>query len=85
PVTADFEAAHFEARRSIYAYCFFCNVAEFGNSAINTPEKGRKKRIIPPGKEALLWKDVDLFNLRAERKKWEKLNAGREGFIQSTR
>ena len=85
PVTVDFEAAHFEARRSIYAYCFFCNVAEFGNSAINTPEKDRKKRIIPPGKEDLLWKDVDLFNLRAERKKWEKLHAGREGFIQSTR
>ena len=85
PVTADFEAAHFEARRSIYAYCFFCNVAEFGNSAINTPEKDRTKRIIPPGKEDLLWKDVDLFSLRAERKKWEKLTAGREGFIQSTR
>ena len=85
PVTADFEAAHFEARRSIYAYCFFCNVAEFGNSAINTPEKDRTKRVIPPGKEELLWKDVDLFSLRAERKKWEKLNAGRDGYIQSTR
>ncbi|MFX1563189.1 MAG: tetratricopeptide repeat protein, partial [Promethearchaeota archaeon] len=27
PVTADFKAAHFDARRSIYAYCFFANVA----------------------------------------------------------
>ncbi|MFX0076046.1 MAG: hypothetical protein ACFE96_11425, partial [Candidatus Hermodarchaeota archaeon] len=29
PVTADFKAAHFDARRSIYAYCFFVNVAEY--------------------------------------------------------
>ncbi|GAI20465.1 unnamed protein product, partial [marine sediment metagenome] len=34
PVTADFKAAHFDARRSIYAYCFFANVAEFGDSLI---------------------------------------------------
>lgn len=30
PVTADFEAAHFEGRRSLYAYCVFCTAARFG-------------------------------------------------------
>src|SRR5690606_4493085 len=43
PVTADFSAAHLEARRSLYAYFFFCNIASFGNSSIHSPEKGRKK------------------------------------------
>src|SRR5512140_296060 len=70
PVTEDFQAAHFEARRSIYAYCFFCNVAEFGGSSINTPEKDRTNRTLPVGQEGLLWKDVDLIGLREERQKW---------------
>jgi predicted amidohydrolase len=85
PVTADFEAAHFDARRSIYAYCFFANVAEFGNSLIYTPEKERVERNIPAGKEGLISKEVDLFRLRSERKKWEIEQARHRPFIQSTR
>jgi len=85
PVTADFKAAHFDARRSIYAYCFFVNIAEYGESLIYTPEKERIERIIPPKEENLIFKDVDLFKLRSERKKWEKEKKKRRQFIQSTR
>lgn len=85
PVTSDFEAAHFEARRSIYAYCFFCNHAFFGNSQIFSPEKDRTKMIIPPLEENLIFKDIDLFNLRSARKKWEKIRDNEVNFIQSTR
>jgi len=85
PVTADFNAAHFDARRSIYAYCFFANVAEFGDSFIHTPEKERVERRIAPGEESLIYKDVDLFKLRSERKKWEKEQRKEIQFIQSTR
>ncbi|MFX1279689.1 MAG: nitrilase-related carbon-nitrogen hydrolase [Promethearchaeota archaeon] len=85
PVTADFKAAHFDARRSIYAYCFFANVAEFGDSLIYTPEKDRTERIIPAKEEGLIYKDVDLFKLRSERKKWEKERNKGLKFIQSTR
>ena len=85
PVTADFKAAHFDARRSIYAYCFFANVAEFGDSLIYTPEKDRTELIISRGEEGLIYKDVDLFQLRAERKKWEKERKKQVSFIQSTR
>jgi predicted amidohydrolase len=82
PVTADFDAAHFDARRSIYAYCFFANVAEFGDSLIYTPEKEKIERRLHAGEEGLIYKDVDLFQLRSERKKWEK---ERKRFIQSTK
>lgn len=85
PVTADFKAAHFDARRSIYAYCFFANVAEFGDSGIYTPERERIERNIPAREEGLIWKEVDLFKLRSERKKWEIEQARRKPFIQSTR
>lgn len=85
PVTEDFKAAHFDARRSIYAYCLFANVAEFGDSFIYTPEKERVERTIPPGEESLIYKDVDLFKLRSERKKWEKEQEKGKQFIQSTR
>ena len=85
PVTADFKAVHFDARRSIYAYCFFANVAEFGNSLISTPEKERVERTIPPKEESLIYKDIDLIQLRLEREKWEKLKKKGKGFIQSTR
>jgi tetratricopeptide (TPR) repeat protein/predicted amidohydrolase len=85
PVTADFKAAHFDARRSIYAYCFFANVAEFGESFIYTPEKERVERNIPAGEENLIYKDVDLFQLRSERKKWEIEQRKTKSFIQSTR
>jgi predicted amidohydrolase len=85
PVTADFKAAHFDARRSIYSYCFFTNIGEFGDSSIYTPEKERIERTIPPGEEGLIYKDVDLFQLRSERKKWEKEGKYEKKFIQSTR
>ena len=85
PVTADFKAAHFDARRSIYAYCFFANVAEFGDSLIDTPEKDRTERTIPPKEESLIYKDIDLFKLRSERKKWEREQKKNRPFIQSTR
>ena len=85
PVTADFKAAHFDARRSIYAYCFFANVAEFGDSLIYTPEKERIERTIQPKEEDLIYKDIDLFKLRSERKKWEKEQGKERRFIQSTR
>lgn len=83
PVTADFEAAHFEARRSLYACCVFANFAQFGGSLIHSPEKSRKKLSLPPGREALLHRDVDLFGLRAERRRWDLDRSGR--YIQSTR
>lgn len=85
PITADFKAAHFDARRSIYAYCFFVNVAEFGESFIYTPEKDRTERMIPAKEEGLIYKDVDIFNLRSERKRWEKKLKKEKQFIQSTR
>jgi tetratricopeptide (TPR) repeat protein/predicted amidohydrolase len=85
PVTADFEAAHFDARRSIYAYCFFANMAEVGDSLIYTPEKERVERKIPAGEEGLIYKDINLFQLRSERKKWEIEQRRTRGFIQSTR
>jgi predicted amidohydrolase len=85
PVTDDFKAAHFDARRSIYAYCFFVNVAEFGESLIYSPEKDRTKRIIPSKQEGMIYKDIDLFRLRSERKKWERKQKNDLQFIQSTR
>ncbi|MHA1989777.1 MAG: tetratricopeptide repeat protein [Candidatus Hodarchaeales archaeon] len=85
PVTADFQAAHFDARRSIYAYCFFANIAEIGNSLICTPEKERIERTIPPKEEKLIYKDIDLFRLRSERKKWDIEFSKQKQFIQSTR
>ncbi|MFX1581284.1 MAG: tetratricopeptide repeat protein [Promethearchaeota archaeon] len=85
PVTADFKATHFDARRSIYAYSFFVNVAEFGDSLIYSPEKDREERTIPKGKEAVIYKDIDLFKLRTARKKWEQEQHKSKSFIQSTR
>ncbi len=85
PVTADFKAAHFDARRSIYAYCFFANIAEYGDSLIYTPEKERIERTIPKKEESIIYKDVDLFKLRSERKKWEKYQEKNKPFIQSTK
>jgi len=85
PVTADFKATHFDARRSIYAYCFFSNVAEFGDSLIYTPEKERIERTISPKEEGIIYKDIDIFKLRSERKKWEKEQKNDVQFIQSTR
>jgi pimeloyl-ACP methyl ester carboxylesterase/predicted amidohydrolase len=83
PVTADFAAAHFEARRSLYACCVFANFAQFGGSLIHSPEKSRRRAALPPGREGLLHRDLDLFGLRVERQRWELERGGR--FIQSTR
>lgn len=83
PVTADFEAAHFEARRSLYACSLFCNHAQFGNSSIFSPEKRKRRVHVPPGKEAVVFRDVPLFELRAERRGWLELAQRR--FVQSTR
>jgi tetratricopeptide (TPR) repeat protein len=85
PVTEDFRAAHFDARRSIFAYCFFANIAEIGNSFIFSPEKEREERIIAPKEETIIFKDVDLFRLRSERKRWELEQSKQRPFIQSTR
>ncbi len=85
PVTVDFEATHFDARRAVYAYTFFANVAEYGGTIINTPEKDRTKRQIPPKEEGLIFKDVDLFSLRSERNKWERRQSKEKRYIQSTR
>ncbi|MFW9821899.1 MAG: nitrilase-related carbon-nitrogen hydrolase [Candidatus Thorarchaeota archaeon] len=85
PVTADFKAAHFDARRSLYTYCFFANIGDFGDSLIYTPEKERIERSIPPKEEGIIYKDIDLFKLRSERKKWELIKEKERKFIQSTR
>ncbi|MHA2042156.1 MAG: tetratricopeptide repeat protein [Candidatus Thorarchaeota archaeon] len=85
PVTADFQAAHFDARRSIYAYCFFSNIAEYGDSFIYTPERERTEYEIPAKEEGLTYKDVDLFKLRSERRRWEQEHSKTRRFIQSTR
>ncbi|MFX1462226.1 MAG: carbon-nitrogen hydrolase family protein, partial [Promethearchaeota archaeon] len=85
PVTADFKAVHFDARRSVYAYTFFANVADYGDSLIYTPEKERTERVIPAKQEDLIYKDIDLFKLRSERKKWQKIKEAEKQFIQSTR
>jgi len=60
-------------------------IAEFGDSLIYTPEKERIDRTIPKGEEGLIFKDVNLFKLRSERKKWELLANTEMAFIQSTR
>ncbi len=59
--------------------------AEFGESFIHTPEKDRTERTIPAQQEGLIYKDIDLFKLRSERKKWEKEQLKERRFIQSTR
>lgn len=84
-MTADFKAANFDARRSIYAYCFFANIAEFGESLIYAPERDRTERSIPVKEEGLIYKDIDLFKLRSERKKWEIRQKKERLFIQRTR
>ncbi|KKL76590.1 hypothetical protein LCGC14_2043380, partial [marine sediment metagenome] len=41
--------------------------------------------IIPAKEEGLIFKDIDLFKLRSERKKWAKEQKKGIQFIQSTR
>ena len=83
PVTADFEAAHFGARRALYACSVFCNFALFGDSGLFSPEKRKRRVHVPPGREAIAFRDVPLLALRAERRLWE--DRARPRFIQSTR
>ncbi len=85
PVTADFEAAHFEARRAIYACSLFCNAAAFGHSLAHTPERGRQRRPLARGMEAVLFKDLDLAALRSARLDWDRRHGTDARFIQSTR
>ncbi len=81
-VTADFDAAHFEARRSLYAFTVFCNFAHFGGSRIESPEKRAVVRL-PPGEERMEIVDVPLLAMRTERGAWDE--RARRRFIQSTR
>ncbi len=83
PVTADFEAAHFEARRALFATTLFCNHAMFGNSRIFSPYKDTPAITVPPREERLAFVDVPLLSLRAERSAWDA--QARARFIQSTR
>ena len=86
PVTRDFEAAHFEARRSLYAYSCFCNIAAFGHSLIHSPEKHARRRGLAAGREGLVVQNVDLVALRAARQAWTDRRAREQArFIQSTR
>jgi predicted amidohydrolase len=83
PVTADFSAAHLGARRALYACTVFCNHATFGDSEIFSPEKRKRRVHVAPKKEAVVFRDVPLLELRAERRAWDKRAHRR--FIQSTR
>ncbi len=83
PVTSDFSAAHLGARRALYACTVFCNHATFGHSEIFSPEKRKHRVHVAPKKEAVVYRDVPLFELRAERRAWDQRAHRR--FIQSTR
>jgi hypothetical protein len=82
-VTADFRAAHFEARRSLYACTAFCNFAVFGGSCLETPEKEGTQVDVPAGEERLEVAELPVFSIRAERDAWDARAHRR--FIQSTR
>jgi hypothetical protein len=83
PVTADFRAAHFEARRALYTCSVFCNFAVFGGSCLESPEKSAPQLEIPAGEERLEVAELPVFAIRAERDAWDA-HAHRR-FIQSTR
>lgn len=83
PVTVDFQAAHLEARRALYACTVFCNFAVFGGSCIETPEKCSGRIELAAGEERLAIADIPLFAIRAERRVWDAQAHRR--FIQSTR
>lgn len=82
-VTADFQAAHLEARRALYACTVFCNFACFGGSCIESPEKSHRRIELAAGEERLDVAEVPLFTMRAERSAWDAQAHRR--FIQSTR
>jgi predicted amidohydrolase len=83
PVAADFRAAHFEARRALYACTVFCNFAVFGGSCLESPEKAAPQVDVPAGEERLEVADLPMFAIRAERDAWDARAHRR--FIQSTR
>ncbi len=83
PVTADFSAAHLGARRALYVCTVFCNYAPFGDSEIFSPEKRKRRVRVGPEMETVIYRDIPLFDLRAERRVWEE--RARRRFIQSTR
>lgn len=83
PVTADFRAAHFEARRALYACTAFCNFAVFGGSCLESPEKAAPQIDVPAGEERLELAELPVFSIRAERDAWDARAHRR--FIQSTR
>jgi pimeloyl-ACP methyl ester carboxylesterase/predicted amidohydrolase len=83
PVTADFHAAHFEARRALYACSVFCNFGVFGGSCIESPEKASRRIELGAGEERLEVADIPLFAMRAERSVWDAQAHRR--FVQSTR
>ncbi len=83
PVTADFSAAHFAARRALYVCTAFCNHAMFGDSEIFSPEKRKRRVHLASKKEGVLFRDVPLFELRAERRAWDE--RAHKRFVQSTR
>ncbi|UJR82233.1 alpha/beta fold hydrolase [Sandaracinus amylolyticus] len=82
-VTSDFETAHAEARRALYACTLFCNFAAFGGSLATSPDKGAPRIVIPRGEERLEVLEVPLFEMRAERRAWDQRAHAR--FVQSTR
>ncbi|AKF05140.1 alpha/beta fold hydrolase [Sandaracinus amylolyticus] len=82
-VTSDFETAHAEARRALYACTLFCNFAAFGGSLATSPDKSAARVVIPRGEERLEVLDVPLFEMRAERRAWDERAHAR--FVQSTR
>jgi pimeloyl-ACP methyl ester carboxylesterase/predicted amidohydrolase len=83
PVTADFRAAHLEARRALYACTVFCNFAAFGGSCFESPDKAAPAVELPAGEERLEVAEVPVFAIRAERAAWDARAHRR--FIQSTR
>jgi len=85
PVTSDFDAIHFDVRRSVYVYTFYNNVAEYGGAVIYSPEKDRTERKIGKKEEGLICKEVDLMKLRSNRRKWERAKRKERGYIQSTK
>jgi hypothetical protein len=80
----DFQAAHFGARRALYACTVFCNLAVFGGSRIESPEKSGRRIELAAGEERLEVADVPLFTIRAERSAWDAPEPTAD-FIQSTR
>ncbi|MFX0206789.1 MAG: hypothetical protein ACFFDT_12455 [Candidatus Hodarchaeota archaeon] len=87
PVVAYSRTAHFDARRSIYSYCFFANIAEFCESLIYSPEKERIEQRVFPKEEKLIYKDIDIFNYVQNEKSgnWNKRKTGLSYKVPNTK